>query len=188
MHTKMDKVKDIKNELIDWVDAHKDSARAFDAIGEAIEMIEDLAKTEKACWEACYYKSIVEVMEESKEEEKVAMRMGYNPNRSASTGRYTSGYTDPVTMGPYARHMDHMMTEMQNRMGYTADRPYDRYNDAKRSYTESHNAADKQKMDHHAQEHVKECCDTMRDIWHNASPELKARMKQDLTNLINDMK
>lgn len=92
--------------------------------GEVVDMIKDLAEADKACWEACYYKSIVEAMEKADEESE---RMGYDnwrysSGRFAPTGRGTrSGYGDGLMIPPYmtedgADFWDGMSDGM---MGYT---------------------------------------------------------------------
>lgn len=184
MHTEMEKVKELKNELICKIYDCKEDINP-EMLGELVDAASDLAEVEEKCWKACYYKSIVEAMKEAKEEDEIAQRMGYNTHRSSTTGRYTSGYTAPMHM-MHDPDFDHAMNKINHRMGYV--RPYDNYMEAKRSYTETHSQADKQKMDHHAMEHVEDCVETMRDIWSTASPELRTRMKEDMTKLINDMK
>lgn len=80
-------------------------------LGEATDMIKDLAEAEEKCWKACYYKKIVEAMEEESEMEEMMAkmghggegRMGYDHYRYASGrfapkghGHYSAGYDGPI--------------------------------------------------------------------------------------------
>lgn len=186
--------------------------------GAVIDMIKDLADAEKNCYKACYYKSIIETMEEAKEDiedeempwwarmfNPEMMRAGYD-NWRYSSGRFApkgrghrSGYI-PSTDG----HMMRMPTYHDGsypdyfgdnpRMGYgTRDGKgmygdsYVRYRDAMRHYTDSHSKQDRDEADMRAKEHMAEAMDTFRDIWKDADPELRKKMKADLTNLLGGM-
>lgn len=70
--------------------------------GEIADIIKDLAMTEKYCYESCYYKSVVEAMENGGDYDE---RYGYNTNRN-SRGQYSSnrgsyGYRPMVDQEPY---------------------------------------------------------------------------------------
>lgn len=52
-------------------------------MGQVIDMIKDLAEAEKACWEACYYKSVVDAMDE----ESWGGRYGYDDGVRSGDGR-----------------------------------------------------------------------------------------------------
>lgn len=59
-------------------------------MGAVIDMIKDLAEAEKAVWEKCYYKEVVEAMEEADEFEEIVYkegRAGYDRWRN-SHGRF----------------------------------------------------------------------------------------------------
>ncbi len=64
---------------------------------------------------------------------------------------------------------------------------YDRYHDARRQYTSSMTAKDKQEMDTRATEYFRKSIDAMKDIWKDADPDLRQDMKTKLMNLINSM-
>lgn len=170
-------------------------------LGEYIDMIKDLAETEKYCQEACYYESVVEAMDEYGGNP----RMGYDRGRNAmgqyvSDGRTTAprggrsqfgnrrgGYREGVD--PYSRMMmehDDWDVDEDPEMGHNR-RPFDKYRKAKRHYTETHSESDKQKMKDYANEHVMESIATLREIWDSADPELKKRMKADMTKLVGEM-
>lgn len=187
MEKKLTKITEIKDQLIEWSKEEIGKGREMactEELGEVIDMIKDLAEAEEKCWKACYYKSIVEAMKEAKEEEE---RYGYNPNRSATTGRYTSGYIMDETMMP---HMGYTPSGRGNRSqsGTRYGYHYDRYDDARRNYHETKDYGEKTKMNEHAKKHLEETVDTLEDIYHEADPELKARIKKDITKLADEMK
>lgn len=200
--------------------------------GEVIDMIKDLAEAEEKLYKACYYKKIVEAMDEAKEDEEMYLkmmafddledegRMGYNPNRGVS-GRYTRsggdrsggrmGYPGRTSKtdgnqtttysgsGNYAMGsrpgypMDHTMPHDPDMMPMYMDgdmhygKPYHDYKVYRRNYTSSKSMEDKAEMDKHAMTHVHDSIDTIKDIWKDADPDLKRKMKSDFTKLVNDM-
>lgn len=126
-----DKIKDIKETKEMLVDALKgrlaQGVEAVDAqeAGEVTDMIKDLAEAEKECWEAAYYKSIVEAMKKADEPERMGYdNWRYSDGRFAPTGRGTrDGYT-PVNhdwMGYTTTDGDRTPYDgsMRTRMGYT---------------------------------------------------------------------
>lgn len=208
---------ELKHQILKFIDSQTASGLTFDptevaVMGEYVDMIKDLAEAEKYCQEACYYESVVEAMDEYGDNP----RMGYNPNRNAK-GQYTSrgGYSDmdsdgrssgssrgmnrsqsgnrrsgympdPDMYGRYDMRMDdpHMDdSDWDDRYG----RPFNEFRKAKRHYTQTHSAEDKEKMKEHANEHMMESMTTIREIYDNADPDLKKRMKSDLTKLASEM-
>lgn len=179
-------------------------------LGEYVDMIKDLAEAEKACQEACYYESVVAAMDEYGDNP----RMGYNPNRNAmgqySDGRGRSGYPDDSDGRSSRSNRGMGRSQSGNRIGYTPDwrmtdqdwkrpgeddmeyddrygRPFNQFRQAKRHYTQTHSEQDREKMKEHANEHMMESMTTIREIYDNADPELKKRMKADLTKLAGEM-
>lgn len=188
MHKKMEDLTEIKNKLIHWTKGELDkegmcsSPQEIEIMGEVVDMIKDLAEAEEKCWKACYYKEIVYAMDEAEEYD----RDGYNPRRYASgryapSGRghmgYTPGMPSDHMSGPYMRMMD----------DHTAYSPYERYKDARRHYTETRKAEDKTAMDHHADEHIHKTVESVKDIWANADPDMRTRLKSQMTKLVNEM-
>lgn len=121
----MAKIGELKTELVDCLKS--EFAKGLSCIdtkeaGEVTDMIKDLAETERNCYEACYYKSIVEAMEDAEE----GARYGYNPNRYSSgryapTGRGTRGYRpyeDLDMIDTWAKDLDD--NGMRYRMGFNA--------------------------------------------------------------------
>lgn len=100
-------------------------------LGEAIDMIKDLCEAKKEMYEACYYKQIMEAMEEhdfeNEEEIMDEGRKGYRGQPRDSRGRYMSrrglrGYESPMMM--YDEDWNDMermrdMDRVYGRMGYS---------------------------------------------------------------------
>lgn len=83
------KLYEIKEELIDNLTAQI-KEKGLDRMsttetGQVIDMIKDLAQAEKYCWEACYYKSVVEAMDEGSD------YMGYG-SATGSNAPMVNGY------------------------------------------------------------------------------------------------
>lgn len=66
-------------------------------------------------------------------------------------------------------------------------REYNEYKRAKRHYTESKSPSDKQRMDEHAMKHMNQAIDSFREMWKDADPTMRKRMKTDLTALVGEM-
>lgn len=190
----------MKERLVDALNMHiNQGIEHMDAkeAGEVADMIKDLAEAERNCYEACYYKTVIEAMEKGDAEEQE--RYGYNMNRSASTGRYISGgrggYRPYMDQMPYINsYLNDPNFKENMRMGYPMDhyedrygKAYNEYKNSRRHYTESNSEHDRNEMNAHATEHVGDTIATIRDIWKSADPDLKKRMKADFTNLIGEM-
>ena len=202
-------LKDISNAKKDLMEVfmaelHSKGAQQIDTeeAGAVIDMIKDLAEAEKCCMEACYYEKMIKSMEEDEESE--ADRMGYN-NRRYASGRYAPKGRGTV-MGYSPIRMDKRWddTDMYDRdkdgqrMGYTdveddEDRDprygksYNEYKKARRHYSETKAASDKQMMEDRGMKHVNETIGTFKEMWHDADPNMRKRMKSDLSALVNEM-
>ena len=165
---------------------------------EYIEMIKCLAETEKECQEADYYEAVVQAMEETGMME--SERMGYNPNRNRM-GQYSDGRAgnrngDSGSNSRRGYSPDRMYSRMMpgdDRDEWGDDDPrhseaFNRFRKAKRYYTKSHSEEDKQRMKDASNEHMMETMSTIREMWDDADPDLRARMKADLTNLVTNLK
>lgn len=64
---------------------------------------------------------------------------------------------------------------------------YNEYKRAKRHYTTTKSPADKQQMDEHMTKHMNQAMDSFREMWKDADPTMRKRMKADLTALIGEM-
>lgn len=195
---------ELKDSLMQWAREHKDNS-SIQQMGEVVDMIKDLAEAEEKCWKACYYKSIVEAMDEEKR--YGGDRAGYDHWRYSSgryapkgRGHYSAGYT------PVYDDMDMGKTDwdfMNPRMGYTTSgksntsgrggassssyHGYDRYRTARMGYHESGSPDDKREMNDAAKEHMEEMAESMRDILQDADPSLKKELKSSLMSLIGEM-
>lgn len=204
MHKSMEKYDDIcelKKEILKFVHGQVSEGMTANPqevaiLGEYVDMVKDLAEAEKSCQEACYYESVVEAMEDS---DMVGGRMGYNPNRnrmgqysdgradggdmrsSRSGGRSQSGNMKRGYKDPYMRMMEDDMWDDDMERDPRHGEAFNRFRSAKRHYTETHSEKDKQEMKMHARDHVSEAMSTLGEIWDDADPELRKRMKEDLT-------
>lgn len=180
-----------------------ESANA-EEMGRMVDMVHHMAEAKRNCLEAKYYETVIDAMEEGEEP-----RYGYNSmhmangqfgSRSGRGGR--RGYRPYMDEEPYIDAYLHDPDFRDTmRMGYTDWRPsmgdsmrderygkaYNDYQTSKRHYTETNSRSDKDEMNAHAMEHMSDTIATLRDIWKSADPELKKRMKTDLTNLTTEM-
>lgn len=165
-----------------------------DAMGMA-DMIKDLACAEKDCLEAKYYKSVVKAMEEYGENP----RMGYNPPMRDYTPSY---YNSPIrdmnyrSRSQYYDDNDSSSYDRNNyRNNYNEDdenereygRTFNNFRKAKKHYTQTHSPEDQQRMKEQANRHLSKTIGTFKEIWGDADPDLRRKMKTDLTNLVNEM-
>lgn len=184
-------------------------------LGQYVDMIKDLSKAEKDCMEKCYYTEVIDAMHEhgfeGEWEIEAEGRMGYDTRRYAS-GRYAPkghghyspvhGYT-PMHMGHESR-VGYPMSQTgstkhpttMHSMGYIPEHMMhdddshshiDGYRRAKRHYTESKDANEKTKMEYFAKAHTDEAVDSFKEIWHDASPEMKKDLKGKLSKLVAEM-
>lgn len=100
--------------------------------------------------------------------------MGYDPVKERDP--YIRGYLDDPDFG-------RKMQQGYNEYGS----PYNEYMTARRHYTQTKSPNDKAMMDMHAKEHMEQTIETIGDIWDDASPELKAKMKAELKSLMDTM-
>lgn len=190
MHKKLNEITEMKDKLICMAKdeigkGYFENAAHVEMVGEVVDMIKDLAEAEKECMEACYYKEMLEGSDYEDEQ-----RMGYNGRRYANgeyapAGRgHVTGYHPPM-MGNRRGYVELDRDMMGDRSEY--GRPFDEFRQAKRHYTETKSEDDKKKMKDRANEHISNSITTIREIWSFADPELKQKMKHDMTNLVNDM-
>lgn len=180
-----------------------------DEAGKVVDIIKDLAQTEKYCMESCYYKTVIHAMHEGEG------RYGYigrarmdDPRRSWKYKQYKPFVYQEPYIFDYMDRMDHMPEYGGDRMGYPYPsytnhtsprmprrneegnrygRSYEEYKNAKRNYTTSNSPADKDEMNSHISEHVSDTLYTMRDMWNSADTALKKKIKADFTALLGEM-
>lgn len=96
-------------------------------VGQAIDMIKDLADAEKNIYKACYYKTVVEAMEEEKERKELMREMGMSDDNQGRMGydnwRYpSSGRFAPEGSGQYYGYpIDYHMDPTEMRYGYSSN-------------------------------------------------------------------
>lgn len=209
-----DKLDEMKKTLCCWVEGAISSGESNVNAAElsaAVDMIKDIACAQKDIWESCYYKTVVDAMKEGEGDGGWENhRMGYNPNRN-SLGQYSRGYehprTDimrwPETMMGYSPSGAGTRSQSGSRMGYEDvyarmmppesedseryGREFGRYRQARRHYTETNSPEKKREMEEHAEHHMNEAIATFKEIWREADPELRQKMKTDLTKLMGEM-
>ena len=201
MHEMKEKLSDIcemKKKIVDW--AEMELATGFSEnyqhivmFGEIVDMIKDLAEAEKACHEACYYEMMAEGMKNGNGYPMHNERMGYNP-RMMETQRMKPVHVPMMddhqaksygidAVGRYDRMMSDEDEEYDDRHG----RAFNKFRKTKRHYHETHSDADRKQMKDYANEHLMETIGTLKEIWEDADPDLRKRMKTDLTKLTAEM-
>ena len=84
-------------------------------------------------------------------------------------------------------YMDQKEPKMMNKPVSTYGAAYDSWSDARKHYTKTGSSEDKERMEERGKEHVEKAIISMRDIWSEASPELKRAMKTELSTLVDNM-
>lgn len=179
MHEKMkemnmlsEKIANIKQTLISWLTSEVENGpKEFNvsAAGAVTDMIKDLAEAEEKCAKKCYYEMLCcEMMEEDYEDPSA--RSGYD------NWRYSSGRYAPKGRGHrtgYTPYVHEPRLDMDGRGGYPKkdDMSY------RSGYTN----------DGVMEERVMSTMDTMRDMWEDANPEVRKRMKSNLSKLMEEM-
>lgn len=150
-----------------------------DIIKDLTEAKKNCKSAEKNCQEARYYSLISEAMEESSEMSSYGMSIHGKQRAHVSAWMHDkSAYED----------------DMHDRMGYTESHKQDRYGKAyhdymksKHSYMESHSQTDKDEMEMHVNEHLMDTMTTIKEIAKGVDPEMRKRIKSDLTRLVGDI-
>lgn len=175
------KICEMREHLIDAAKAQMDSGIEridTDEMGKVIDMIKDLYQAEKYRNESCYYASIVEAMEESSEDETSGKSTHFEP-MSLSRDK-----ADARNMRMrYPREDKGMIGDWDPRYG----RAYNDYRKARKSYSVTKSASDKEMMDEKAGDHLTDSIHTIHEIWDMADPNLRKKMKTDLQKLVGEM-
>ena len=166
-----------------------------DELGKVADIIKDLADAKKSCsetekneWEQCYYAHVIMAMERAgDDEEGMENRYGYVPPKMSKV-------MDRSRMRRWDRESDMHDYDVDDR--HTRDseksdqrygKPYREYLDARKHYTETKSARDKEDMEMYANEHMMDTIGTIREMYRTAEPDLRKRMKADLTKLVGEM-
>lgn len=193
MHEKTKELCELKCTLLDWVKTetqkgvHSTNAKE---LGEVIDMIKDLAEAEKCCMEAHYYETVSEAMEDYEENMGEEGRYGYNPMHSSQTGRFISNRGRGRGRSGYDGGSGNSGSRGGNggnrggsgdRMGYIEPDMYDddgygRHHRDRRWYHEG------------GEGNMGEALNDLEEMWNNADPEAKRRMKAGMNELLGKMK
>lgn len=169
-----DRLQQAANTLV--CDLQNVDVEEFDAVFDAIK---DLAEAKCHCWQAKYYEKACEGMERGE-------RMGYAPSRW-NYAQDNEPYYEPMGYNPRRYQSGRYAPAGDGRrMGYTETRPYDRYMEARRHYTEGDHAS-KSDMERAAQEHIDETVSTVKEMWRDADQGMRDRMKSSLQKLVNEL-
>lgn len=197
-----DGLKSATNQGLNNLDTHE-AGQVADIIKDLSEAKKNLTDAEKNEWESCYYASIVKAMKDADERGDEEDRYGYIPREASRMGKQGM-QRDRIKR--WVRDPDTFEDEMYDRAGYTPGRkmsrddrssdnssderygkPYREYIDSRRHYTESKSQADKDMMEMYANEHLMDVMGSVREIYKTADPDMRKRMKSDLTKLVGEM-
>lgn len=197
-----DGLKSATNQGLNNLDTHE-AGQVADIIKDLSEAKKNLTDAEKNEWESCYYASIVKAMKDANERGDEEDRYGYIPREASRMGK-RGMQRDRIKR--WVRDPDTFEDEMYERAGYTPGRkmsrddrssdnssderygkPYREYIDSRRHYTETKSQADKDMMEMYANEHLMDVMGSVREIYKTADPDMRKRMKSDLTKLVGDM-
>lgn len=197
-----DGLKSATNQGLNNLDTHE-AGQVADIIKDLSEAKKNLTDAEKNEWESCYYASIVKAMKDADERGDEDDRYGYIPREASRMGK-RGMQRDRIKR--WVRDPDTFEDEMYERAGYTPGRkmsrddrssdnssderygkPYREYIDSRRHYSESKSQADKDMMEMYANEHLMDVMGSIREIYKSADPDMRKRMKSDLTKLVGEM-
>ena len=197
-----DGLKSATNQGLNNLDTHE-AGQVADIIKDLSEAKKNLTDAEKNEWESCYYASIVKAMKDADERGDEEDRYGYIPREDSRMGK-RGMQRDRIKR--WVRDPDTFEDEMYERAGYTPGRkmsrddrssdnssderygkPYREYIDSRRHYSESKSQADKDMMEMYANEHLMDVMGSVREIYKTADPDMRKRMKSDLTKLVGEM-
>ena len=197
-----DGLKSATNQGLNNLDTHE-AGQVADIIKDLSEAKKNLIDAEKNEWESCYYASIVKAMKDADERGDEEDRYGYIPREASRMGK-RGMQRDRIKR--WVRDPDTFEDEMYERAGYTPGRkmsrddrssdnssderygkPYREYIDSRRHYSESKSQADKDMMEMYANEHLMDVMGSVREIYKTADPDMRKRMKSDLTKLVGEM-
>lgn len=177
--TCIEDIQEMKKQYISWLKSYTNlGMESVDekAAGEVADIVKDLCEAEKLVKESCYYEKVVEAMD-SKDEEDWG-KYGYRPYMNQKA------YVDDYLNDPnFEKRMMGYHEEYEPYGTY-----YNKFKEARRHYTKTGATEDKNEMEMYSSEHLDNSLMTLRDIWKDASPALKVRMKSELTDLVSEMK
>lgn len=175
---------EMRKKLIEWTkEAMNGSPNSVNTqeLGEVIDMIKDIYQLEYYCAKTKYYESVTEAMDEY-----------------GDADHFKMGRSGMMRVLPEYDHRDQRFDpdeyDIYGRMGYSGRVPHsnmgrnwDRYLDARRHYNATKSDSDRMEMSTSAKMHIGETIATLRDMWHDADPDLREKMKKDFSALLQEM-
>lgn len=184
----------------------------IEELGEIVDMIKDCAEAEEKCYKAEYYKEVTEAMK-NPEATMRALNYPHHDGNWSDTFVHHRNEDDPDSRKGYDKwrfsdgrfapkgegHRSGFHETPNSSMMYSAEdvkrmeddlrhgTAWKNYSTSRRYYTETGNEDEHKKMDEHAKQHVMNFIETAREIYKTASPELRKRIKEDLTKLVGEM-
>ena len=158
----VEKIKDLKDEML--MQAEQDMHEGGRVDPETIDGIKDLAEAEKACWEAEYYRSVTEAMDDG--------QMGYDDGMGYRGGRGGMGYDRQGGSNQgrgYRRGY-----ERESRRGYRGRDSQGRYT-SRRGYRRMENYGHQDMMAE------------IRQMMETADPQEREQLKMQLRQMMTEM-
>ena len=87
----------------------------------------------------------------------------------------------------YRRYLLRLRSENTQHADSKHGQIFDDYMKYKRYYTETKSPSQKDEMDAKANEYVGETVSSIRDIWRDADPEMRRKLKAEFVKLANEM-
>lgn len=173
----------MKEKLTQWAqDAMFNGMESIDTseLGLVIDMIKDLYEAELYCAESLYYATVTE-----------AMNQNDVPYDKHTFWMNRAGMRHPPDRKMYWDNSNYY----DGRMGYSSvsgprseiGRNWDHYVDARRHYQATKSDSDRMDMSASAQMHMGETIATLREMWRDADPDLRQKMKKDFGALLQEM-
>lgn len=168
----VERIKETKDQILERME-QTINERGIDRVdvnemGKLADIVKDLAEAEKACWEAEYYMSVTEAMDEYGYEEEMGYAQGGEGGGSQGGSGYRRGYRKGGEGGSgqggsgYRRGYRGQSRDSQGR--YTS----------RRGYRRNRYGHDDMIQD-------------IRDMMQNADPQEKEQLKQQLRKMTNEM-
>lgn len=194
MHEMIKKIEDLERRAIGILDSCQWDLASEEG-GAIVDEIKDLADAKKNCWKACYYEEAVMAMRQAEEEPRYGdERMGYDnwryrSGRFAPTGKgHRTGYIPQADWDDVDQTLGDMyMKRADMRSDSKHGKTYDSWANARKHYHDTKDPNSKLEMDNKTMEYMGETVDTFREMWKDADPSMKKKMKMDLSNLVGEM-
>lgn len=158
----IDKIRSIKDEML--MQAEQDMHEGGRVDPETIDQIKDLADAEKLCWEAEYYRSVSEAMEDG--------QMGYDDGMGYRGGRGGMGYDRQGSS--YQGRGYRRGYERESRRGYRGRDSMGRYT-SRRGYRKMENYGHTDMMAE------------IRQMMETADPQEREQLKMQLRQMTEQM-